>query len=197
MNKKELIIKSALKVFAQKGYGPVSLEEIAREAELAKGTIYLYFRDKEDLVHRTILFVLDTIEKAVRRNLNDASSPTEILEKIAFNYLNVFRKNNDFFGFFFILSDPDLVSNREKLFAALCEKRNRLVSFETSIIEEAQNKGIFKKEPEAREIAHLFNGMVSGAIHRLKFNNPGEDFDINKTVGSLMKVLLNGIREEL
>ena len=168
-DKQEHIIKSALKVFAQKGYGPVALDEIAREANLAKGTLYLYFQDKDDLVNKTILFVLDTIENAVRRNIDNTTSPLDILEQIVFNQLNIFLKNPDFFGLFFILSDPNLVSNREKLFNVLLERQSDLLDFEMRVIERAQELGLVKKELDAGEIAHLFDGMLTSAVHRLKF----------------------------
>ncbi len=193
VDKQEHIIRAALKVFSQKGYGPVALEEIAREANMAKGTIYLYFHDKDDLVNKAILFVLDTLENSLRKNINNSMSPLDILEKIVFNQLSIFLKNPDFFGLFFILSHPDLVSNREKLFNILLERKTSLLNFEMDVIEHAQELGLVKRELEASEIAHLFDGMVSSAIHRLKFTGSTEDFDINKTVNSLMKVLLEGI----
>ena len=43
------ILDAALTVFAQKGYRPATMESIAREAGITKGTIYLYFENKEDL----------------------------------------------------------------------------------------------------------------------------------------------------
>lgn len=192
-DKKERIINSAIKIFSQKGYGPIVLDEIAREADIAKGTIYLYFQDKEDLVYHTILYVLDTIENALQNDLKDSESPFEKLESIAFNQLRTFQENPDFFGLFFILSDPKLVSNREKLFKLLWNRQNNLLQFETSVLKQAQKQGLISKELDCGEIAHLFNGMITSAIHRLKFKPSGQELDIPKTVHTLIRVLLEGI----
>ena len=52
--RRQAILQAARQVFARKGYEPATLEAVAREAGLAKGTLYLYFRDKEDLYFHTV-----------------------------------------------------------------------------------------------------------------------------------------------
>ncbi|OWZ83000.1 TetR/AcrR family transcriptional regulator [Natranaerobius trueperi] len=47
--KKQQIIEAATKVFGIKGYQDTKIEEVAKEAEVAKGSVYLYFKSKEDL----------------------------------------------------------------------------------------------------------------------------------------------------
>lgn len=49
-NKRERILRSAVEVFARTGYFNAKVSEIAREASVADGTIYLYFEGKEDLL---------------------------------------------------------------------------------------------------------------------------------------------------
>jgi AcrR family transcriptional regulator len=52
--RRESILDAAGRVMSRKGYYQATLEEIAEEAELAKGTLYLYYKDKEDLFHSLI-----------------------------------------------------------------------------------------------------------------------------------------------
>jgi len=49
-NKKELIINAAIKLFAQKGFYTANVADVAKEAGVADGTIYLYFKNKDDLL---------------------------------------------------------------------------------------------------------------------------------------------------
>ena len=49
-DKRQRILQAAARVFARKGYHGARVSEIARRAEVADGTIYLYFRDKEDIL---------------------------------------------------------------------------------------------------------------------------------------------------
>ena len=44
------IINAAMIVFAEKGFHPATMEDVAKEAGLSKGTIYLYFKNKDDLI---------------------------------------------------------------------------------------------------------------------------------------------------
>ncbi|KXG11405.1 Fatty acid metabolism regulator protein [Anoxybacillus sp. P3H1B] len=62
MNKKETIIRAAMKLFAQKGYHATSMQEIAEQSGMAKGSLYNYFKSKEEIAvsifryHYEILF---------------------------------------------------------------------------------------------------------------------------------------------
>jgi TetR/AcrR family transcriptional regulator, fatty acid metabolism regulator protein len=49
-NKKELIINAAIRIFAQKGFYTATVADVAKEAGVADGTIYLYFKNKDDLL---------------------------------------------------------------------------------------------------------------------------------------------------
>ncbi len=50
INKKDLIINAAIKVFADKGFYTANVADVAKEAGVADGTIYLYFKNKDDLL---------------------------------------------------------------------------------------------------------------------------------------------------
>ena len=50
-DKREAILRAAIKVFAQKGYFNSKVADIAREAGIADGTVYLYFKSKDEILH--------------------------------------------------------------------------------------------------------------------------------------------------
>lgn len=66
----EQILAAAFEEFAEKGYAQARLDDVARRAGIAKGTIYLYFKDKEDLLrtvlHGLIQHVFEELESFVR-----------------------------------------------------------------------------------------------------------------------------------
>ena len=49
--KRELILRAATRVFARNGYFNSKVADIAREADVADGTVYLYFKSKEEILH--------------------------------------------------------------------------------------------------------------------------------------------------
>ena len=62
-DKKELIVSAAQRVFARKGYRAASMREIAEEAGVAKGSIYLYFKSKDDLAMAAVAGIYDRIRQ--------------------------------------------------------------------------------------------------------------------------------------
>ena len=192
-DKKNHIIKAALRVFAQRGYSPVSLEEIAAEANLAKGTLYLYFKDKEDLFGQTVLYVIENIEAALNAGLEGLRPPFATLQAIAQVMVRTFRENPDFFGLFFLIHDPNLLSSRAPLFKTLQERRLRFLEFEKNTLNRAKARGMIRQEVDALEAAYLFDGLVSSTIMRLKFRDGLEKLDSEKAVSFLMELFLRGI----
>src|SRR5471032_1448671 len=73
------ILKAAEKAFGAKGYHGASLTEIARDAELAVGTIYLYFEDKSDLYGSLILSKMEEVMERVGKALKSNPSPAASL----------------------------------------------------------------------------------------------------------------------
>jgi len=66
------ILEAGEKLFAKKGFYPTTMEEVARAAGLAKGTIYLHFDDKRNLffsiIEKKLDILLEKIEKEMRKD---------------------------------------------------------------------------------------------------------------------------------
>jgi AcrR family transcriptional regulator len=71
LQKRNHIVDAAERLFFTKGYTTTSMDEVAEEAEFSKGTLYLYFKDKEDLYlainFRGLLILKDHFEKAFQK----------------------------------------------------------------------------------------------------------------------------------
>src|SRR5438093_5541353 len=78
------ILAAALSVFAERGLAAARLEDIAKRAGVSKGTIYLYFPNKEELFREVIRDTLVTpIEAAAKSFSETTKSATEALTEIA------------------------------------------------------------------------------------------------------------------
>src|SRR6267154_4892644 len=82
-DKREAILRAAIRVFAHNGYFNSKVADIAREAGVADGTVYLYFKSKEEILHS----IFDrSMEEAIadgRKRLAGVSDPREKLRRIA------------------------------------------------------------------------------------------------------------------
>ena len=198
--KRVAIMQAALKVFSRKGYSPAALEEVAREASIAKGTLYLYFRDKADLFSSTIIYVIDNLALKVRESISDSMSPMDILSRIAYTELEYFAGNMEFFGLIHTVMSGNLLGNHGKLLKRLNERRMELVAYLKQVFQEAKRSGEVRKDIETEQIVYSYLGMIESAIDRMHVRMTqcaGEKVpvqDIDGKVETIMKIMLDGIR---
>lgn len=77
--RREQIIRAAIKLFSEQGYYSTTIQHIAREAGISVGLIYQYFRDKDDVLFLTLKLVLETYEKEIPAALEGVDQPLERL----------------------------------------------------------------------------------------------------------------------
>jgi TetR/AcrR family transcriptional regulator, fatty acid metabolism regulator protein len=94
-DKKRRILQAAVKVFARKGYFAARVSEIARRAGVADGTIYLYFRSKEDILVRLFDEVMAEHLDRTRRELAAVHGAHARLRVVAEHHLRVLGQNRD------------------------------------------------------------------------------------------------------
>lgn len=70
-NKKQIILDIATRVFSKYGYSKTSLNDIADEASIAKGTIYYYFKNKQELFLNVVATQAQTFVSEIRRQLKE------------------------------------------------------------------------------------------------------------------------------
>src|SRR6266550_2566000 len=98
---------AAMRVISRKGMAAATMQEIADEAKIAKGRIYLYFRDRVELVEKTLdraITELNTrIDAALKENATfEEKLRAQIAAKLAF-----FSENAEFFRLYLSLRLPE------------------------------------------------------------------------------------------
>ena len=74
------IVKAAVRLFSERGYFQTTIGDIAREADISKGLIYLYFKDKNDVLFYTLRFVLLLYEQKIPLVLEKLDNPLLMLK---------------------------------------------------------------------------------------------------------------------
>src|SRR5688572_28878458 len=82
-DKREAILRAAIKVFAGKGYFNSKVSDIAKEAGIADGTVYLYFKSKDDILHSFFDRAMAEFIAEGKKQLAELESPAEKLRRIA------------------------------------------------------------------------------------------------------------------
>ena len=102
---RSLILDAARSIFLEKGFEQASIRNIAEKIEYSPGTIYLYFRDKDEIFHALH-------EEGFRRMLEKmqplqhVEDPFERLKALGHTYLEFARNNKDFYQLMFIMDAP-------------------------------------------------------------------------------------------
>jgi AcrR family transcriptional regulator len=94
---------AALRVVGRRGLEKATVDEIAREAGIAKGTLYLYFRSRDDVIEKTIGAAVDDLLERLQRAA-DGAGPVpfaEALERVLTAQFAYFDENRDFFRLYF------------------------------------------------------------------------------------------------
>lgn len=92
-------MEAAIAVFSRKGYQGATMEDVATEAGLGKGTLYLYFSSKEELLREILSQGLQVLNDGLREIADGLGTCRERLEAMAFLELELTSSNKDMFRF--------------------------------------------------------------------------------------------------
>lgn len=183
MNKKEIIIEKARDLFTTYGYKKVSMDEIAREANVTKKTIYSYFKDKDSMFLYFINEELEKIKTELEKNKNDDLPFIEIVASDIYHIL-LLRKNS------LLISNISKEVNSKN--ATGCEKF--LKSYDNIIMDYIEKK--IKTEINAKRIkkcdAHLISFVIYKVFLSIMFEYDGE-IDEKKVTKEITTILKEGL----
>jgi len=161
--RRQQILNAARKLLIKKGLSAISVNQIARQAELAVGTIYFYFRSKEEIFAVLQEEGLELLLKDARRALEDGTDARESLHNIAQAYLNFSREHKSYFDVInYFLSAGDVVFTAE-IKQQIDQHGNRILL----IVEQALKRGIAQgqfRPMNTRRHALLFWVILHGLI---------------------------------
>lgn len=186
MNKtKRAIFDAAIKVFSTNGYDGATMDEMAQVAGVAKGTLYYYFKSKEEIFKYIITEGVEVIKEQIAETVEKKEDALSKLKALCALQLNLVYEKRDFFKV--IMSQLWGQELRQM------ELREVIGSYINSIekyIKQAMEEGVIKKG-EPYFMAYIFFGLLcSTAVYELI--NKGKS-DVDKVTENLMTYILHGI----
>lgn len=102
------ILEAALRVFAREGLRPATIEEIANEAQLGKGTIYYYFTSKEALLEELVANLSDEYFRGLLAGASGHETPVAIAQGIIEELIQHYRQKPELFRVIhMVLGEPE------------------------------------------------------------------------------------------
>lgn len=158
------ILKAAERVFATKGYHKATIQDVAKEAQYAVGTIYLYYKHKEalylDLIERKIRDLISEVKKEVNKT-GDAKEKIRVLVRQQLTY---FEENQDFFRIYFSERGGVCWAIKDKVSRSARDKFVKYLDYITELLKDAQEKLLIRKDVEAKRLAYVLTSMLSATI---------------------------------
>lgn len=187
--RKSQILQAAEEVFTKKGFDDARMDDIAQETGLSKGTLYLYFKSKDDV----ILAILDRMFRLEFRHLEgqnlDEGTATEAIGRVT----DLIAK--DMAGFLrlapIVYSFLALAFRNRYVKRALKEYINRFISLLLPIIERGIASGEFRKV-DAQEVAISAGAVMEGTLLLWVYDH--DLVDPARHIRSGMNLLLEGVQ---
>ncbi|MCA1578638.1 MAG: TetR family transcriptional regulator [Acidobacteria bacterium] len=155
-DKGEAILRAATRVFAHNGYFNSKVADIAREAGVADGTVYLYFKSKEEILHSIFDRSVDDALAAARKQIELISDPREKLRRIALLHLERLGADRDLAVVFQVELRGSTKFMEEFSAAGFAE----YLSLIRSSFEEGQRAGMFRADLNANVVAKILFGAL-------------------------------------
>src|SRR5438876_1241396 len=190
VDKRAIILRAATRVFARNGYFNSKVADIARAADVADGTVYLYFKSKEEILHS--IFDQNMAEAIVsgRRLIANVKDPREKLRRIAKLHLERLGADRDLAVVFQVELRGSTKFMQEVSAAGFAEYLDLL----RNTFEEGQRSGAFRKSLNAK----VMGKILFGALDEMATNwiISKRNYKLEPMADVVMDVFLNGVSSE-
>lgn len=189
---REEILSAAEKVFAAKGFFLTTMSDIAREAEFGTGTLYKYFRSKEELYFTLIDEKVEEINRLVKDELSQRTSAVERIKKALALQFEFFERNRDFFRIYISERNRFEWTVKDELGKGLHEK---MVTY-INILAEVMRQGIDREEfrlMNPMDLAHALVGIVNSFVFEWMISR--EPYPLISKVDTVLEIFLGGARQ--
>ena len=186
------ILAAARKVFGAHGYDNATLDEVAREAEFAKGTLYSYFDSKADLFAALVEHEFDEFEDNIKQVLARQPDAVEAARAGIAVLLSFFQSRSDFYRVAISLRETGKREEADKIRRVVKKRLSALADLLGSRFAEGIRDSFFK-EYDARFLGFLLLGTVHYySVYMMRF---GPDVDLTEGTEMLCDIYLDGVRE--
>jgi TetR/AcrR family fatty acid metabolism transcriptional regulator len=185
-DKRRRILQAAVKLFAQKGYHAAKVAAIARRAGVADGTIYLYFRNKEDILVSLFDEVMGEHLQSARQELAAFLGAPARLLAIARHHLRVLGANRDL-AVVFQVELRQSTQFMERFTASWLQDYFALVG---EVIEEGRKEGTLRAGLSRKLATKVFFGALDELV--TSWIVGGKDYDLSRLAGPMVDLFLHG-----
>ncbi len=187
-DKYEIILRAAIKVFARKGYFNSKVADIAKKAKIADGTVYLYFKSKEEILHSIFDRMMTEFISEGKKELAEIEEADKKIERIAQLHLEKLGSDRDLAVVFQVQLRGSTKFMREFSAAGFAEYLDII----KKAFEEGQKQGVFRKDINATVCAKILYGALDEMVTNWILSK--KRYDLTPLADEVLKVFFGGVK---
>jgi AcrR family transcriptional regulator len=187
--KQKGVLEAAVRVMMKRGMEGFSMEDVATEAGVSKGTLYNYFSNKEMLVKSAIENSMEPLEEELDRLLKSTLSPLQKIQYMTNRFLSYFDNNGEFFRVLLFVRE----SSQVKYKRYHSDRYRTFLERMAGVMEDGIKLGQFKQLDPVKAAAIILESNISIISQRLLSENPGP---VEEDAHLVTEIILEGITEK-
>jgi len=186
------IAQAAKEVFAERGYQRATLEDIAQRAGMSKATIYLYYRNKDDLFLHVVEELVNTAMAATAQEAATAKPPLEKLYCMVCGKVEFYEREREFFRIYLNEKQGLEVAPKDPHKKALREMYLQGVQTLAGVVQEGIDAGVLRPM-DSQRLAFFLQEMISNVVEQ---RIQGQlDTSVEEDVELVLSLFLDGARQ--
>ncbi len=186
-NKYKRILESAVRVFAQYGFYQSTISQIAKEAGVADGTIYLYFINKDDILVQSFSYKIKQVFEQFKKEVEKGQTAKDKLINLIRHHLKVFQGDRDLA----VLYQTETHQNKRLAEELIKEMSKMYLDIISEIVEQGQQEGSIRKDLYMGLVKRIIIGSVDEVINTW-LHSDGK-YDLVSMADPLVELFIQGI----
>src|SRR6187401_1893566 len=186
--KRDLILRAATKVFAQNGYFQSQVADVARVAGVAAGTVYLYFKSKDDLLVSIFERSMNDVLAEGRAAIAGVDDPAARLGRLAHLHLERLGRDKDL-AVVFQVELRQSVKFMERFSETFLQDYFKLIR---QAIADGQHSGAFRKDISATTATKIFFGALDEMATNWVLSR--RKYDLTAEADAVVDLFINGVK---
>lgn len=190
----EGILDAAIKVIAKNGLDKATMEQVAEEAGISKATIYLYFKNKEDLYFHCVVTRFDKILESMSQAVEGMDDPIEKLKVLVNTQINAMEVEKDFFSVFYTERMGPFLDRSTEYGKGFFERRVKYETLFVGALLESMESGALREIDAGKAFSMLFSMVRGMAMFHFVQKRQGS---LASEAGLILDVFFNGLSSEV
>ena len=189
-DKREAILRSAIKVFAQKGYFNSKVADLAKAAGIADGTVYLYFKSKDEILHSIFDRAMEAFIAEGKREIAAIKEPAGRLRRIAQLHLEKLGADRDLA----IVCQVELRGSTKFMEEFSGGGFAEYLDMIREPIAEGQKTGVFRRDIKPITAAKILYGALDEMVTNWILSK--RKYPLAPMADEVLKVFFGGIKQQ-